>query len=214
MGVGHEAYDAELAAIAYGLLQLAGRRDGEKLYGIHRLHGRNGKIDQRCSRSGSGDGDTIIRFAQRIVEQGNFITIRWTLAHRGVEGNEQADQRAKEAAALPPLRTTTRHHSLAFLRQRATERATDMWRGDIGSRNSGRRAFLLPMAASRPSIRPQLRLATNRVAARFIQLLSGHAMIAPLVRERWRWTESDICWWCGKGRQSREHLPKECAAWT
>ena len=25
--------------------------------------------------------------------------------------------------------------------------------------------------------------------------------------------DSDICWWCSKGRQTREHLFKECSAW-
>lgn len=40
----------------------------------------------------------IIELAQRVVDQGNSITIRWTPAHRWVEGNERADQRAKEVA--------------------------------------------------------------------------------------------------------------------
>ena len=38
--------------------------------------------------------------------------------------------------------------------------------------------------------------------------------IAPFQKERWGWTDSDRCWWCGKGRQSWEHLFKECTAWT
>ena len=79
-------------------------------------------------------------------------------------------------------------------------------RRDIDDRKAGRRAFRLATAASRPGIRPQLRLATKRVAARFFQLLSGHAMIAPFLKERWGLADSDICWWCRKGRQSREHL--------
>ena len=51
------------------------------------------------------------------------------------------------------------------------------------------------------------------MAARFSQLLSGHAMIAPFLKERWGWTDSDKCWRCEKGRRSREHLFKECSAW-
>ena len=51
-------------------------------------------------------------------------------------------------------------------------------------------------------------------AARFFQLLSGHAMITPFLKERWGWTDTDICWWCNRGRQSREqHLFKECSSW-
>ena len=32
-------------------------------------------------------------------------------------------------------------------------------------------------------------------------------------RSGWGWTETDQCWRCEKGRQSREHLFRECAAW-
>ena len=33
-----------------------------------------------------------------------------------------------------------------------------------------------------------------------------------LLKERFGWMESDGCWWCGGGRQTREHLFKECRA--
>ena len=59
-----------------------------------------------------------------------------------------------------------------------------------------------------------MRGVTKRVAARFFQLLSGHAMTAPFLKDRWGWMDSDRCLWCEKGRQSRELLFKECAAWT
>ena len=51
------------------------------------------------------------------------------------------------------------------------------------------------------------------VAWRFFQLLSGHAKIAPFLKDRWGWTDSDKCWWCNGGRQSRDHLFKECRTW-
>jgi hypothetical protein len=35
-------------------------------------------------------------------------------------------------------------------------------------------------------------------------------MIAPFLKDRWGWTDTDRCWWCEKGRQSRDHLFKEC----
>ena len=34
-------------------------------------------------------------------------------------------------------------------------------------------------------------------------------MIAPFLK-KFGWIESDSCWWCSGGRQSREHLFKEC----
>ena len=38
-------------------------------------------------------------------------------------------------------------------------------------------------------------------------------MIAPFLKEKFGWVESVTCWWCSSGRQSREHLFKECRAW-
>lgn len=38
-------------------------------------------------------------------------------------------------------------------------------------------------------------------------------MIAPFLKEKFGWIVSDTCWWCVTGRQTREHLFKECPAW-
>ena len=39
-------------------------------------------------------------------------------------------------------------------------------------------------------------------------------MIAPFLKEGWGWTDPNRCWWREKDRQCREHLFKECTAWT
>lgn len=36
---------------------------------------------------------------------------------------------------------------------------------------------------------------------------------APFFRNKWRWTDSDCCWWCNRGRQSQGLLFKECKEW-
>ena len=38
-------------------------------------------------------------------------------------------------------------------------------------------------------------------------------MIAPFLKETFGWVDSDLCWWCTKSRQTREHLFKECSIW-
>ena len=186
MGGGHEAYDAELAALAYGPVHLLGRRTTGRAYMIFT---DSTTAMTRIASDAPGPGQEmairVIELAQRVVDQGNSITVRWASVHRGVEGNERVDQAAKEMASLPPPRATTRQFSLAFLRRRATERATRAWREDIETRNAGRRIFRLPAATSRPGIRPQLRRTTKSVGARLFQLLSGHAMMAPFPKERW-----------------------------
>ena len=135
----------------------------------------------------------------------------------GVEGNERADRAAKDAATLPPLRGTRERLSLAFLGRRITEGISNRWTTDTAARleaRGGRRgAFAGPEKGARPRIRTLLRTTRKGVAARYFQLLSGHAMTAPFLKDRWGWIDSDACWWCNGRRQSRDHLFKECKMW-
>ena len=103
MGGGHEAYDAELAALAYGLIHLHGRGDTGQAYTVFT---DSTAAMRRVVNDAPGPGREmaihIIELARRIIDQGNSISIRWTPAHRGVEGNERANQAARDAASLPP----------------------------------------------------------------------------------------------------------------
>ena len=107
---------------------------------------------------------------------------------------------------------------MAFLRRRVTDRTNKRWITDttakMKKRGRDRGAFTGPDRGARPRIRTLLRTTRKGVASRFFQLLSGHAMIAPFLKDRWGWTDSDECWWCDGGRQSRDHLFKECKRWS
>ena len=102
LGTGHEACDAELTAIMYGLILLLGRRQEGVSYTTFT---DSTAAMTRVTGDGPGPGQStairIIDLAQRLVDRGNSITIKWTPAHRGVEGNERADQKAKEVKFLP-----------------------------------------------------------------------------------------------------------------
>ena len=160
----------------------------------------------------------IIEIAKRLTQRGNTISIRWTPAHVGVDGNERADLAAKDAATLPPLRGTQGRYSLAFAKRGITDRTNERWITDTTARtrkkDGGRRgAYTGPDRGARPRIRTLLRKTRKGVASRFFPLLSGHALIAPFLKDRWGWTDSDECWWCGGERQSRDHLFKEFKKW-
>jgi len=54
--------------------------------------------------------------------------------------------------------------------------------------------------------------APKRIAARFYQLKTGHALTATHLK--WiKLREDDQCWWCCRSRQTREHLFKHCTRW-
>ena len=64
-------------------------------------------------------------------------------------------------------------------------------------------------------MRKNLRRERKEAAARYFQLLSGHAAIGSFLAERTGSVPSSECWWCGSGkRQSRHHLFIECRQWT
>ena len=199
MGGGHEAYDAELVAVVYALVHFHGRSDRGQDYTIFT---DSVAAMRRLRGDAPGPGQEMairaIEIARWLVQEGNTVTVRWTPAHVGVEGNERADQAAKDAATPPPLRGTRGRFSLAFLGRRTTERVNERWITDTATRlrntGRGRGAFVGPDRKARPRIRPLLRTTRKGVASRYFQLLSGHASIAPFLRDRWGWTDTDRCW--------------------
>ena len=82
-------------------------------------------------------------------------------------------------------------------------------------RCQGRRAFRLgiPREGEIPRNPPSLSKVPKEVASRYFQLASGHAMTAPFLKDKFKWIDSDSCWWCGGGMQNRGHLFKECRTW-
>ena len=214
LGGGREAYDAELAAVVYALVQFYGRDQRGHDYTIFT---DSVAAMRRVRGVAPGPGQDMairaIEITERLVRKGNTVTIRWTPAHAGVEGNERADLAAKDAATLPQMRETQGRFSLSFLKRRISEEVSERWISDTTTRiekgRGSRGAYEGPDRRARQRIRALLGKTRKGVASRFFQLLSGHAMIAPFLKDRWGWTDSDTCWWCNGGRQSRDHLFKD-----
>ena len=80
-------------------------------------------------------GVAAIEVETRLAAAGNTVTIRWVPAHAGAEGNEVADQYAKDAALAEPLERGCQEGyaeetSLAHMTRVATEarsKATTDW---------------------------------------------------------------------------------------
>lgn len=116
-----EAFNADLIAIMIGLRILTQRGESDRGF---TLFTNSQAAMRRILSDAPGPGQDvaveIIRYAHMLRAQGNTIDIRWVPSHRGVEGIEQADQRAVEAATLL-LRAAIRRRSLAYLKRRTTE---------------------------------------------------------------------------------------------
>ena len=217
-----------VSIIRRGIVKSGGRgqnRGGttrrERTYG----EGRRSFVKFRCQGGLVAETWTLRGGARRLCQRGAVISIHWVPGHAGVTGNEIADQWAGDAATrelarrvrTPPSVTRTSQGSpcvsRAFLRATLRGRAVSSWRDSIIKGCSRRRPFRIPREGTVPRIPTALGRAGKDLAARFFQLASGHAMIAPFLEEKFKWVSSGQCWWCDGGRQSREHLFKECRAW-
>jgi len=99
---------------------------------------------------------------------------------------------------------------MTYLKRKATEVRSAKTAEWITTRIRDRPAYTPP---KKSGFRKALKKEKKRLAARFYQLNSGHALIAPFMK-RIKKTTSDLCWWCEDRRaiQTRHHLFAECRA--
>ena len=140
--------------------------------------------------------------AMKTYQKGASISISWVPGHAGVVGNEIADQWAVDAATREMRSSRGRNTSLAwphpdtttvsrsFLKATLRKRAIDVWRNEIIRRGKGRRPYRIPREGEVPRIPTILQKAGKELSSRFFQLASGHAMIAPFLKEKFGWVES------------------------
>lgn len=123
MGKGQEVFDAELLGIVRAL-QVAEKVGNQRPVTI--LLDSQAAI-ARLRHTQPGPGQVLViqahAIAKKLHTQGHQPTIQWVLGHAGVEGNEKADQVAKQTAGKPPGRGP-KEISLAFACRTRTEAIT------------------------------------------------------------------------------------------
>ena len=215
LGRNKEVFDAEIFAIGRALEVLNEREEEGREYTIFSdsqaalsriLHDRTGPGQALAIRA--------ITTAREVTGRGNTLSLRWTPSHEGIEGNEQADRAAKEAAEERGERADPGYlseASLSYLTRVTTENRTAATTEWIRRRSGQRRRYRPPRAGK---MRKELGKTRKELASRFFQLLSGHAAVAEHLKRIGQW-EDERCFWCGSGaRQTRHHLFIVCRRWT
>jgi hypothetical protein len=154
------------------------------------------------------------------------IEIRWCPAHKGIPGNEKADEWAKLAAEKPEAhgvewkqysdrfgrRLIPLPRSLAHLKREISHKKwleAKIW---ADSRITGKKYQYCRQGKvhQKPDSIPAK--TGKRLAARFYQFKTGHCLTGQYLT----WTKkrpSAKCWWCPYKFQTREHLFKNCPQW-
>jgi hypothetical protein len=222
IGNNKEAYDAELFGIAAGL-ELASRSthvrsrlrqdDPPDVPGTVYVFVDAQAALKRLKRGDPGAGQWLL---PRIRQAENELLLlgwnteyRWVPGHKGIPGNEMADQAAKAAARDRLDRAhTIGITSLAHIGRLVTD-----------ARTKDRNAWLSRQIKAKAYYKRKAKWDKNAakapkaLASRYFQLRLNKAPTAPYLM----WTSrraDDKCWWCRKApKQTREHLLKRCARW-
>ena len=176
----------------------------------------------RIRTDGIGPGQRFavasVEVATRIVSSENEFTVRWVPAHHGVPGNERAGELSRAAAkgscpddAVPDEYRweTSLSHMTRVAAEACTRSAAEWMRDRFGNLARGYRPP--PGRGVRHKL---LRRTPKSVTSGYYQLLTGHAVIAPYLKDKIHRATDDRCWRCGGGKQqTRYHLFNECGAW-
>jgi ribonuclease HI len=214
LGMGKEAFDAELIAILLALQDADSRMNKGILMGQVRIFSDSLSALQRIKTIGHGSGQRLVEqihdWEKRILCEDVEIFYHWVPAHEGVWGNEIADKAAKEAAGIADRHVFPHHRyrSLANTARVISEGSTKARKRFISKRQGKKFEW-----NGRLRMNPTLKNENKKDASVFWQFACGHALTGEYLKCKIRKTEDDTCWHCESGQQmTRTHLFERCTA--
>jgi len=222
LGRQKEAFDAEMYAMSEAVKiadEICGRKEVRRVT----IFTDSQATLRRIQSDEPGPGQVLalrtMNWESELLKKNIQVEYRWVPAHKGIEGNEEADLQATKAAykhcgsytetqnPLPYLN----YISFAHIGRRLMETKWEESKKEIKemgkkSRHSYR-YDLVKRGGNSAVMKSQ-----KSIAARFYQLKTGHALMGKyLVRIGKR--RDMKCWWCGHEYQTRDHLVKWCKRW-
>jgi len=217
-----EAFDAEMYAMLEAM-KIADEMAGEKRVTRVTVFTDSQATLKRIQSDEPGPGQVLalwtMNWADPLSRKNIQVEYRWVPAHRGIEGNEEADQQATKAVYKHCGSYTETQNPLPFLdyvsfshfSRRLTEVKWEESKKEIkelGKKSKHSYRYDLVKRGGNSAVME----AKKTIAARFYQLKSEHALIAKYLLRIGK--RSDMkCWWCGHEYQTRDHLVKWCKRW-
>jgi ribonuclease HI len=212
MGCKQEAYDAEWAVLARPLEETTKRQAIPARVTIFT------DTQATIKRIVSGDPGPGQRYAilarqyiatLRRARSDITIEIWWCPTHKGVAGNEKADEWKKLVAEKPDARgVEALPRSLAHLKREISEKKwteAHQWAGSL----INKKKYRMPVKH-----KPDGGIAgrSKRLTSRFYKLKTGHCLTRQYLH-RIKSRPTAQCWWRESGTQTRDHLFKEWVEW-
>jgi len=156
----------------------------------------------------------------RCISQKNIqLEYRWVPAHKGIEGNEEADQQATKVAYKHCGSYTETQNPpqlldyvfFSHVSRRLTEVKWEESKEEIikwGKKSKHSYRYELVKREGNSAMMG----AKKMIAARFYQPKSGHALIVKYLLRIGKRRDMK-CWWSGHEYQTRDHLFKWCKRW-
>ena len=138
----------------------------------------------------------IIAKAQELTQKRVKVILKWVPSYIGIEGNEKADQAAKQAANKFILQSIKRYSSFSYITRLIKAKRQDeikKWLYKITYKGQNKKRDRAYSLSESLILNSQVLQARKDVAKRYFQLKIGHAITVSYLH-RIKRLESTECW--------------------